>query len=86
MKYNFSHIIEGWSKSMGLMDVTEENKKLSVDRLKICGDCPSAVESSFLKILRGNADQIKAIKCGVCGCPVNEKTLVTDEKCPFKKW
>lgn len=80
------HIIEGWSKSMGLMEVTAEERKLSEERLKKCAGCPMATESSFLKLLKGDAINMAAIYCKGCGCPVNEKSLVAEEQCPEEKW
>lgn len=87
---NFSHIAEGWGKSLGWLEVTPENQQLSIERMSICATCPFAEESSFLKLFRGEARKLGAIYCSKCPskikCPVNEKTLVTDEKCPQNKW
>lgn len=83
---NLSHILEGWGKSLGLLEVTEQNKKLSCARMAICTGCEHARESSFLKIIGREAHDIKAVACTKCGCPVNEKTLVTTEKCPIGLW
>lgn len=83
---NLLHIAEGWSKSLGWLEVTEENRALSNARMKICSTCPYATESSFLKLLKGEAKEMGAIACGKCGCPVNEKTLVINETCPEGKW
>lgn len=90
---NLLHIAEGWGKSLGWLDVSPENHQLSIDRMKICatsgpngGPCEFAKESSFLKLLKGEARQMDAIRCTECGCPVNEKTLVTNEKCPIGSW
>ncbi len=83
---NLKHIAEGWGKSMGWLEITEDCAKLSQERLNICATCPFAEESSFLKVFRKEAKDLNAIGCKKCGCPVNEKTLVTDEKCPLNKW
>lgn len=83
---NLLHIAEGWSKSLGLLEVSEENKRLSEERISICAICPHAKESSILKFFRDDAKELGAIVCGKCGCPVNEKTLVNDEKCPEGNW
>lgn len=81
-----SHIVEGWGKSMGLLDVDQETATVSKERLSICAACPFAKESSFLKLIKGTAEDLAAIYCTKCGCPVNEKSLVTKEKCPLGKW
>lgn len=83
---NLVHIVEGWSKGMGLIEVDAESKALSLARLNICARCTMAKESKFLKFLKGKAHHMDAIKCTKCGCPVNEKTLVKTETCPLGKW
>lgn len=93
MSLNFKHIAEGWAKSIGLWNVTDDVKKLSMERMNVCatsgengGQCEFARESNFLKLLHGSANDIPAIYCSLCTCPINEKSLVTDEKCPKSKW
>lgn len=86
MKINLSHIVTGWSKSLGLYEVTEEEKELSKKRLEACAVCPYAKESSFLKLVRGSANNIPSIYCTKCGCPSNEKSLVLEETCPENNW
>jgi hypothetical protein len=81
-----AHILEGWGKSLGWMEVTPDTQALSIERLSICSACPFATESNFLKLLRGEARELSTISCSKCGCPVNEKSLVTNEKCPEEKW
>jgi hypothetical protein len=83
---NLGHILEGWGKSMGLMEVDAETAIESERRMKICASCPVAKESSFLKLIKGSAEDMAAIYCSGCGCPVNEKSLVPDEQCPMGKW
>lgn len=83
---NFLHIAEGWGKSLGWLDVSPENQQLSIERMRKCARCPFAKQSSFLKLLKGEAREMDAIYCTKCGCPTNEKTLVTNEKCPIGEW
>jgi len=83
---NLLHIAEGWGKSLGWLDIDIETAELSKERLKICSSCPYAKESSFLKLFKGEARELEAIYCTSCGCPVNEKSLVKNEKCPKGKW
>lgn len=83
---NLLHIAEGWGKSLGIFEVSEACAALSQERMKVCAECPAATTDSILKFLRGSAHQLAAIKCGECGCPVNEKTLVKNEKCPLGNW
>lgn len=83
---NLLHILEGWSKSMGLMDIKPEDKALSNDRLEKCAGCMYATESKVLKFIKGNADYIDTIYCGLCKCPCNEKSLVPEETCPAEFW
>lgn len=93
MGFNLLHIAEGWGKSLGWIGVTPDQEKLSNERMKICatsgkngGHCDNAKASSILKMLHGEAREMDAIYCSGCGCPVNEKSLVTGEKCPLNKW
>lgn len=86
MSLNYKHIIEGWSKAMGLMEVTEENQEVSTERLKICAQCPRATQSKTLKFIKGHANNMDTFYCQICKCPVTEKSLVLTEKCPLKKW
>jgi hypothetical protein len=83
---NLKHIAEGWSKSLGWIEVSAPMQELSKARMSICASCPFAEESKFLKLFRGEARELGAIACTKCGCPVNEKTLVTDESCPINNW
>ena len=83
---NLSHILEGWSKSLGLMGVSKADRALSNERLKICATCPLAKESKILRLLKGNEHHIHVIYCTACGCPVNEKSLVAKEYCPKGNW
>lgn len=83
---NLGHVVEGWAKSLGLMEVDAATALESSRRMHICSTCPHAQESSALKLLRGKAERELQIKCGLCGCPVNEKSLVPDEECKAGKW
>lgn len=46
-------------------------------RLAICLDCPA---------LRKWIKFSKMEQCGLCGCFVRLKTMVSSEKCPFGLW
>jgi TPP-dependent indolepyruvate ferredoxin oxidoreductase alpha subunit len=86
---NLKHIYEGWVKSLGLIEVSEENKELARKRVSICIECPHAKEQWLKKFIDGalhNDKQGSGIGCGICGCPVNEKALVLHEKCPDNRW
>lgn len=86
---NLAHIYEGWTKSLGLAEVTEENKDLALARVKICVQCPHAEEHWLKKFIDGalQRDQLgSGIGCKLCGCPVNEKALVITTKCPDGRW
>jgi hypothetical protein len=86
---NLKNIFEGWSKSLGLVKVTQENKELAKSRVKICVECPHAKEMWLKKFIDGTLqrDEVgSGIGCTICGCPVNEKAFVVSEKCPDGKW
>jgi hypothetical protein len=53
--------------------ITNRNNKLAQERLKICSGCE--LREWFV--------------CGVCGCPLDTKARLEDEKCPHpdgNKW
>lgn len=83
---NLRNIVTGWSKGMGLMEVTEAERTMSTERLNVCATCSFAKESSMLLLIKGSAEDMAAIYCGKCKCPVNEKSLVAEESCPEGFW
>ena len=86
---NLKNIYEGWSKSLGLTAVTEGEHALGKARVAICVTCPHAREMWLKKFIDGalkNDTLGSGIGCGICGCPVNEKSLVRSETCPEGNW
>lgn len=83
---NFKHILEGWGKSMGWLEIDAATAALSKERLAVCTTCPFAKESTILKLFKGDGKDIDIIYCTACGCPATEKSLVNEEKCPHDKW
>lgn len=81
-----ANIIQGWGKTLRLLETSPQEKRMSLQRLKECANCPLAKESSLLKLIRGKGYTIKVLYCKGCQCPVNEKSLVKNEKCPEGKW
>lgn len=82
-------IYEGWTKSLGLRKINEEEKKLAAGRVKICIACPHSEEMWLKKFIDGLLQRDiegSGIGCTKCNCPVNEKTLVTSETCPDGRW
>lgn len=89
MSTTIKNIFEGWSKSLGLVDISEENKALALSRVVICVGCPYAHEQWLKKFIDGvfKKDELgSGIGCSICGCPVNEKALVIGESCPINRW
>ncbi|AZA82175.1 hypothetical protein C1637_09910 [Chryseobacterium lactis] len=78
------HILKGWFRSY--FSVSEKIRILSEQRLVVCRNCPFAVEKSFLKFRENQAMEEKTKACEKCGCPIIEKSLVEDEKCPMNLW
>jgi len=86
-KLNIGNIITGWWRSY--VYAGKDIKKLSDERLKVCVSCPNALDSSVLKVIRGDIEHVLEKKCSTpigCGCPIREKSLVRSETCPMKKW
>lgn len=89
MVKQLQHIAEGWAKSLHLIETSEENRQLAKQRVMICVECPFSEEMWLKKFIDGflKRDELgSGIGCSICGCPVNEKALVTDEQCPKNKW
>lgn len=83
---NLIHIAQGWAKALGVLEVSEEEKAVSVQRMKTCADCPKAKSTKVLEIVNGKGEYLNTIYCTECFCPVHQKSLVTNEKCPLGKW
>ena len=82
-------IYDGWTKSLGLRKITDEEKMLAAARVKICTGCPHAKEMWLKKFIDGMLQRDiegSGIGCSLCHCPVNEKALVTSETCPDGRW
>jgi hypothetical protein len=81
-----NHIIIGWGKKLRWLPTSEAELALGKLRIKQCKDCPFGKESRALKLINGHAHYQADVYCSKCGCPVLQKTLVVDEKCPIGKW
>lgn len=81
-----SHIVIGWSKRFGILQVSQAEAKLSKLRLEKCKGCMHAKKSSLLKIINGVENYSDSLVCMRCSCPCLEKSLVVDESCPIDKW
>ncbi|HPI00384.1 MAG TPA: hypothetical protein PK772_08640 [Chitinophagaceae bacterium] len=89
MMSKIKHIVEGWSKKLHLTSISEEQKVLALQRMNICMRCRHAKEQWMTKIIDGilkNDELGSGIGCGLCGCPLQAKVLVKEEKCPIGKW
>lgn len=83
------NIFTGWAKHLDLIEVSKEEKVIAKARLEECVNCEFAKEQWLSKFVDGKLKKdIKGsgIGCSICGCPVNQKALVMDEKCPKNKW
>lgn len=78
------HILQGWFAS--LIWASSATIRLSIERLKECKKCENTTQSSLLKIVKGSFEEINCLRCNSCGCPIVEKSMVKDEKCPLNKW
>lgn len=57
-----------------------------VERAKICMECPHAVDSMLLEIVANEALELPGKKCEICGCGLQQKLMVEEERCPKEKW
>lgn len=83
------NIYEGWKKHLIASSATAGEKVVADSRVKVCVGCEFAEENWLSKFVDGvlAKDQLgSGIGCGICGCPVNQKALVLNEKCPKNKW
>lgn len=81
---NISHIFRGWFASK--IHKTVSAAELSSERLSECEICPFTYSSKILIFINRDAKEIETLACRGCGCPVVEKSLVKEEKCPKDKW
>lgn len=83
------NIYEGWTKKLGLAEVSEEDKEMAKARVAICVGCPHAKEqwlTTFIDDLLKNDELGSGIGCELCGCPINALALVRKEKCKDNRW
>lgn len=80
------HIIIGWAKFLGLVKTSITDAELSAKRLSICKGCPNRVKGSYMLLVGGSVVEGIEYKCKLCGCPLEPKSLVKDEKCDDGKW
>lgn len=78
------HIIKGWFASK--IFASDSVEEISKQRLFECEKCPFAKQKKWLKFINGEANEIESLACDKCGCPVVQKSLVKNEKCPVDKW
>lgn len=64
------HIIKGWYYSLRGF-----NYELAEQRMEQCKKC-----SEILYLTKN------VTECNICGCFLDAKTRVEEEKCPLKKW
>lgn len=64
------NILIGWFNS-----IFDRNKKLSEERMEICNKCNEKTRITKNIYI-----------CGLCGCVLDSKTRVKDEKCELNKW
>lgn len=64
------NILIGWFDS-----IFKRNEKLSKDRMEICNRCNSKTRITKNVCI-----------CDLCGCVLDSKTRVKDEKCDLNKW
>lgn len=64
------HIIKGWYYSLRGF-----NYELMEQRMEQCKNC-----SEILYLTKN------VTECNICGCFLDAKTRVEEEKCPLKKW
>ncbi len=83
---DLTNVLVGWGTWLGALKISEEAKKESERRLKICGSCEFALPSTFLAFINGNAEDINSKYCSKCKCPCEQKAVVKNEDCPENKW
>lgn len=86
MRQKILNIITGWGKRLGFLKVQPGELDMAGKRLEMCKACPFTKQSSALKIVNGQGSMEHFSLCTKCGCPVYEKTIVKQEKCPVGKW
>lgn len=57
-----------------------------VERAKICMTCPSAVDDKLFKFVKNEMIELPGKKCAICGCGLQAKLQLRQEKCPKGLW
>ena len=83
---NIKNVLIGWARSLEIMETPQHIKVMSEARLNICASCPESEESKVLMVLKDSTAHVDIIRCKLCSCPCNEKSLVVAENCPLNKW
>lgn len=80
------HILKGWGKVLGFINISNAEAKLSEMRLKVCRFCDHAKAKRVFHFVNDEAVAGHDLFCTKCKCPCVEKSLVVDEQCPVGKW
>lgn len=76
---NLSSITEGYinliKSGIGIADINIE--KLATKRKMLCSICPNNSTQKIVSLIS---------HCKICGCLLEAKTRVVEEKCPDNKW
>lgn len=86
MSNRAKRITIGWAKWLGIIELSDEDRKESERRLKICDTCIFSKESKFLEFLNNSANDVDGKYCTKCKCPCHQKSIVKKEKCPEDFW
>jgi len=82
---SLKEIAEGWInyvKDKQPNGLSDEMKEMSIERAKICKQCPSLTlsETKFMRKV------LYKFKCAECGCGFPMMTYSKSKKCPKGKW
>lgn len=61
------------------------DRKLTIDRMKICKACPSSVQTWGVGLTCGTFGRPSKAK-KTCGCILKAKTAMKNQRCPQGKW
>lgn len=81
------NILKGWGRKVKdkFNTLEPEIKEMSEKRLKICDPCPVRYGNTCSSKREGFHKDTNELTKG-CGCFVDAKSMVEDEKCPLNKW
>lgn len=81
-KSKLSNIITGWAN---VIFENEDIEAMAKKKAMVCSTCINAEWSLIASLVNDRIEEIKGLKCGLCGCPIGA-LIRSNEICKANKW